>query len=117
MGSLEILYADELDSQDYKKEIAYYELDLGLNHVSRKWSTNIASTACCIASLPGGSDGPSGILIGCENYIEYIHDNLTERIVCLVPRRNNMEPNQSVLVQSITVFKQKRNKFFALAQT
>jgi len=116
-ASLEILYADELDSQDYKKEIAYYELDLGLNHVSRKWSTNIASTACCIASLPGGSDGPSGILIGCENYIEYIHDNLTERIVCLVPRRNNMEPNQSVLVQSITVFKQKRNKFFALAQT
>ena len=40
----------------YVKQLAYYELDLGLNHVSRRWATAVHRTACCLAAVPGGAD-------------------------------------------------------------
>lgn len=78
-ASLEYQYPDEDDYMDgggmgvsvvpghehgLQKEVAYYELDLGLNHVSRRWAKAVHSSACCLASLHGGADGPSGVLVG-----------------------------------------------------
>lgn len=41
------------------KQLVYYELDLGLNHVIRKWSQPIASTANFLLAVPGErSNGP-----------------------------------------------------------
>ena len=54
----------------FTKQLAYYELDLGLNHVSRRWATTVHRTACCLAAIPGGADGPSGVLVGGEDYID-----------------------------------------------
>ena len=56
-----------------EKKLTYYELDLGLNHVVRKWSEPIARTANLLLTVPGGDDGPSGVLICCENWISYKH--------------------------------------------
>jgi len=43
------------------KQLVYYELDLGLNHVIRKWSQPIASTAFMLLQVPGErAGGPGG---------------------------------------------------------
>lgn len=112
------------------KHLAYYELDLGLNHVSRKWAIQVPSTACCLASLPGTADGgPSGVLVGMEHAIQWYGVDMTttsstggnssNTLTCLLPRRVWQSPTSSKgsLVTCITVHKQKKGRFFALVQT
>ena len=48
-----------------QKHLTYYELDLGLNHVVRKWSEPIDNGANHLIPVPGGSDGPGGVLVCC----------------------------------------------------
>lgn len=104
------------------KQLAYYELDLGLNHVSRKWAIPVHSTACCIVAAPGGADGPGGVFIGSEDWIEYNHYSTTGgsssavKVACAIPRRKLHPPNKGILVTNIVVYRQ-RKTFFALAQT
>jgi len=105
-----------------EKQVAYYELDLGLNHVTRKWATAVQTTATCMAAVPGGGDGPGGVLVGSEDYIEYVHETSSNelpsgRIIVAVPRRKLHDSNTAVLIQTIVVQRQKRYKFFALAQS
>lgn len=38
----------------------------GLNHVLRKWSTPVEATANVLIPVPGGNDGPSGVLVCSE---------------------------------------------------
>ena len=107
------------------KQLAYYELDLGLNHVSRRWAVATHRTACCLAALPGGADGPGGVLVGAEDWIEYRHerpsnnksDLFAGKIACAVPRRQLHPPDKGILVTRIAVHRQKKSRFFALAQT
>ncbi|KAL9189044.1 hypothetical protein ACHAXT_011534 [Thalassiosira profunda] len=115
----------------FVKQLAYYELDLGLNHVSRRWAATAHRTAGCLAAVPGGADGPSGVLVGGEDYIEYLHEGMAapavpgeargtaapRRMMCAIPRRELHPPTKGVLITSIAVLKQKRGKFFALAQS
>ncbi len=125
-ASLEYQYPDEEDFLDgmsspaqlkIQKEVAYYELDLGLNHVSRRWAKATHPSACCITPLHGGMDGPSGVLIGGEDWIEYLHEKSTEKIICAIPRRELHPPNKGILITKMTWHKQKKSKFFALAQS
>ena len=99
------------------KHLTYYELDLGLNTMTRRWSAKVLPSACCLAAVPGGSDGPGGVLVGGEDWIEYRHESLKNRIACPIPRRKHHPANAGLLVQSIVVHRQKKNKFFALAQS
>ena len=46
-----------------------YELDLGLNHVVRKWSEPVDNGANLLIPVLGGGDGPGGVLICAENFI------------------------------------------------
>lgn len=127
-ASLEYQYPDEDDffmdgmaapaqHGTHLKEVAYYELDLGLNHVSRRWAKAVHPSACCLASLHGGADGPSGVLVGGEDWIEYIHEGLQEKIICTIPRRKLHPAQKGILITKMTVHKQKKSKFFALAQS
>jgi splicing factor 3B subunit 3 len=118
-----------------EKQLAYYELDLGLNHVSRRWAVPAQRTAACLAALPGGTDGPGGVLVGGEDWIEYLHEGMTGgssphdgmdvdgdrkagKVICALPRRALHPAGKGVLVTQITVHRQKKKyKFFALAQT
>lgn len=113
----------------YTKQLAYYELDLGLNHVSRRWATSTLRSACCLAAIPGGADGPSGVLVGGEDYIEYLHEGMSppsssssgtknnKRLICAIPRRELHPKSKGVLITAISVLRQKKGKFFALAQS
>lgn len=58
--------------------LTFYELDLGLNHVVRKHSEPTDPRANLLVQVPGGQsantnafDGPSGVLICCEDHIIY----------------------------------------------
>jgi hypothetical protein len=53
------------------KTLAFYELDLGLNHVVRKSSEEVSHTANLLITVPGGAAGPSGVLVCAENKISY----------------------------------------------
>ena len=74
--------------------LTFYELDLGLNHVVRKWSEPTDPRANFLLQVPGGAsasapdkfDGPSGVLVCCENHIIYRHmDHPQHRVP--IPRR------------------------------
>jgi splicing factor 3B subunit 3 len=53
--------------------VTIYELDLGLNHVVRKWSEAIDMSSHKLIMVPGGNDGPSGVLVCSENFITWMH--------------------------------------------
>jgi len=131
-AALELQYHDAEDAEslalhegeEIEKQLAYYELDLGLNHVSRRWATAVHRTACCLAAVPGGGDGPSGVLVGGEDWIEYVHETSAtstggsfDRIACAIPRRKLHPKDKGILVTAITLHRQKKSRFFALAQT
>ena len=101
------------------KQLAYYELDLGLNHVSRKWAVDIDSSSYCLAALPGyGDGGPSGILVGSEDAVTWYHTTCKEGVSCPIPKRAwDSDASIKTLVTQLTVHRQKRNKFFGLCQT
>ncbi|KAJ2055539.1 pre-mRNA-splicing factor rse1 [Coemansia sp. S146] len=102
------------------KQLVYYELDLGLNHVVRKWSTMVGDTAHKLVALPGGNDGPSGVLVCLEGRIEYRHFTSTgEMAVHLVPiprRVNPLEDTARGLMIVASAVHRMKNAFFILAQ-
>ncbi|SCV33543.1 related to splicing factor 3B subunit 3 (spliceosomal protein sap130) [Fusarium fujikuroi] len=76
-ASLEIDYSwsdhDPSGQETPNVELVYYELDLGRNHVVRKWSESVDSTASLLFQVPGGNDGPSGVLVCGEDSPTYQH--------------------------------------------
>lgn len=95
--------------------LTYYELDLGLNHVIRKWSEPTERSANLLIPVPGGGDGPGGVLVCAENWIVYKHQGHRE-VRTLIPRRYDTPEGRGVLVVAHATHKQ-RGLFFFLVQT
>jgi len=120
-ASIELDYGDaDVDSTgeavaEAQKHLTYYELDLGLNHVVRKWSEPIDNGASHLIAVPGGSDGPGGVLVCCENFVIYRHQN-HEEVRAVIPRRNSLAADRGVLIVSSASHRSK-NSFFFLAQS
>lgn len=95
--------------------LTYYELDLGLNHVVRKWSEPTDPRANLLVQVPGGQlatseryDGPSGVLVCCEDHIIYRHlDSPQHRIP--IPRRKHPleDPERGLLITAAVMHKMK----------
>ncbi len=91
-AALEVDYSDsdqDPTGQAYdeiEKTLVYYELDLGLNHVVRKWADPVDRTASMLFQVPGGTDGPSGVLVCSEDNVTYRHSN-QEAFRVAIPRR------------------------------
>lgn len=117
MIELEYKEADEDPTgeaaRESEKKLTYYELDLGLNHVVRKWSEAISRTANLLLPVPGGDDGPSGVLICGENWVSYKHQGHSE-VRTAIPRRKDLSPEKGVLITCCTFHKQKDLFFFLL---
>ncbi|ELT96001.1 hypothetical protein CAPTEDRAFT_155561 [Capitella teleta] len=98
--------------------LTYYELDLGLNHVVRKYSEPLEEHANMLISVPGGSEGPSGVLICSENYITYKNFGDQPDIRCPIPRRRNDldDPERGMIFVCNATHKTK-SMFFFLTQT
>ena len=102
-------------ANEAQKHLTFYELDLGLNHVVRKWTEPIDNGANMLVTVPGGGDGPSGVLVCAENFVIYKNQNQPD-VRAVIPRRQDLPPHRGVLIVSAATHKQK-NLFFFLLQT
>ncbi|KAM7539389.1 hypothetical protein Aperf_G00000052295 [Anoplocephala perfoliata] len=98
--------------------LTYYELDLGLNHVVRKYSEPLEEHANFLITVPGGNEVHSGILICSENYITYKNFGDEPDIRCPIPQRRNDldDPDRGLLFVCSATHRTKKVLFF-LAQT
>lgn len=105
-------------AQSAQQTLTFYELDLGLNHVVRKYSEPLEEFANLLITVPGGNDGPSGVLVCSENYITYKNFGDQPDIRCPIPRRKNDldDPERSVIFVCSATYKTK-SMFFFLVQT
>ncbi|KAI9758926.1 MAG: pre-mRNA-splicing factor rse1 [Chaenotheca gracillima] len=103
--------------EELEKSLVYYELDLGLNHVVRKWSDVVDRTASMLFQVPGGSDGPSGVLVCGEDNITYRHSNQDAQRVAIPRRRGATEDPQRKRMIVSGVMHKMRGAFFFLLQS
>mmetsp|Transcript_4234 Transcript_4234/g.6990 ORF Transcript_4234/g.6990 Transcript_4234/m.6990 type:complete len:1205 (-) Transcript_4234:464-4078(-) len=94
-----------------QKHLTFYELDLGLNHVVRKWSDPVDNGANLLIAVPGGADGPGGVLVCAENFIIYKNQD-HEEVRAVIPRRNNLPGDRGVLIVTYAAHKKKAYSFF-----
>ena len=103
--------------EELEKHLVYYELDLGLNHVVRRWSEPVDRTASILFQVPGGTDGPSGVLVCGVDNITYRHSNQDPFRVAIPRRRGateNPERKRSIICG---VMHKMRGAFFFLLQS
>lgn len=98
----------------FTKNLTFYELDLGLNHVVRKWSEPTDLSANLLIPVPGGTDGPGGVLVCAEDFIIYKNQGVPEKR-CRIPKREGYG-DRSILIVSFATHKQK-DLFFFLIQS
>lgn len=113
--------------RDTEKMLTFYELDLGLNHVVRKWSEPTDRRANLLVQVPGGQtttgdppitriDGPSGVLVCCEDHVIYRHMDQPQLRVPIPRREHPLEDASSrgLLIISAVMHRMKGAFFFLL---
>lgn len=130
-AALELDYGDsdhDATGEAYRvaeKYLTFYELDLGLNHVVRKWSEPTDRRANLLVQVPGGQnantdrfDGPGGVLVCTEDYVIWKHMDAEAHRVPIPRRRNPMaKPGQSsrgIIIVAAVTHKIKGSFFFLL---
>ncbi|KAI9771418.1 MAG: pre-mRNA-splicing factor rse1 [Candelina submexicana] len=122
-AALEVDYGDSDQDptgqafEELEKSLVYYELDLGLNHVVRKWTDPVDRTATMLFQVPGGADGPSGVLVCGEDNITYRHSNQDAFRVAIPRRRGATEDPQRKRFITAGVMHKMRGAFFFLLQS
>lgn len=107
-------------AREAETQLVYYELDLGLNHVVRKWSEPVDPTSSLLFQVPGGNDGPSGVLVCGEENVTYRHSNQEAFRVPIPRRRGATEDPQrkrSIVAGVMHKLKNSAGLFFFLLQT
>lgn len=103
--------------EEVEKLLVYYELDLGLNHVVRRWADPVDRTASILFQVPGGADGPSGVLVCAEDNVTYRHSN-QDAFRVPIPRRSGPTENPERKRQIVAgVMHKMRGAFFFLLQS
>jgi splicing factor 3B subunit 3 len=106
---------ERLDLNNLSKSLAYYELDLGVNHVTRKITENIDPSANMLIAVPSTENGgPGGIIICCEEKMIYHHFSKKIRKEVSFPRRKGLDTNQKFLIVAHSMLKQKSFFFYLL---
>lgn len=54
-----------------KKSIIYYEMDFGMNTVIKKKEAQVPPSAHMLIPVPGGEDGPGGVIVLLEDFLMY----------------------------------------------
>lgn len=105
-------------AQRTQQTLTFYELDLGLNHVVRKYSEPLEEHANFLISVPGGNDGPSGVLICSENYLTYKNLGDQHDIRCPIPRRrNDLDDPERGMIFICSATHRTKSMYFFLVQT
>jgi len=104
-----------LDTMMAHKLLTFYELDLGLNSVVRKQAEEVEPGANLLIPVPGGNEGPGGVLVCAENWI--IWQNIDQdEVRAPIPRRAGTPDEKGLLITSYAVH-QSRDLFFFLVQS
>lgn len=112
-ASIEIDYGE---LEDHKKTLTYYELALGLNHIVKKYSETISETSNFLLSIPGGSDGPSGVIVGCKDFIQYMNQGVVH--ILPIPKRVGSKADNYIITGAVHKIKiENRKSFFILLQS
>ena len=74
--------------------------------MTRKWSDALDNGANLLIAVPGGGDGPGGVLVCCENFVLYRHQGVGE-LRAVLPRREDLPPERGVLIVSHAAHKKK----------
>lgn len=102
-----------------EKQLVYYTVDMGLNHVVKTWSEPVDYSANMLFGVPGGQDGPSGTLVCCEDRIYYKHDKAASLCIA-IPRREgateDKERKRQIVAGCLHLAKT-RHEFFFFLQT
>lgn len=106
---------DENGNPVPQKMLTFYELDLGLNHVTRKWTEEVDSGSNLLLPVPGGSNGPGGVLVCAENKVIFKNQGYPT-ITSPIPRRYGIPDDKGVLIVATATHVQK-NLFFFLIQS
>ncbi|EEB07104.1 U2 snRNP-associated protein Sap130 [Schizosaccharomyces japonicus yFS275] len=121
-AALEVEYSD-LDHDPlgelYKhseKVLTYYELDLGLNHVVKRWSKVVDRSAYKLIRVPGGNDGPSGVIVISTGWISYRHLQRQSHFVPIPTRETKATTNTALPIIVSAVMHKMRDSFFYLLQ-
>ncbi|CAI4225266.1 unnamed protein product [Auanema sp. JU1783] len=101
-----------------QQTLTFYELDLGLNHVVRKYAEPLNEPGNMLISVPGGNEGPSGVIVCCEGSLVYKNLGDQPDIRCPIPRRRNDldDPDRTLMIIAAATHKTK-SIFFFLVQT
>ncbi len=101
---------------EVKKDLVIYELDLGLNTVTRKLAISVDSGATSLVRVPGGTKGPGGVLVCAQNSVFY-HGLEGQVLRCPLPRRMRADDvREDVMIIASAVHAQ-RNRFFFFLQS
>jgi splicing factor 3B subunit 3 len=92
---------------EHQKMLIFYEMDLGLNHVVRKYSTPVEKTAHMLIQVPGEPYGPGGIIVVCEGFLVYKKVDHDDR-ECPIPLRNEHVESRGLFMTCHSTF-QSRN--------
>ena len=127
---LELNYADADEdptgeaAAQTDKLLTFYQLDLGLNHVIRRWSEATERSANMLARVPG-VEGPGGVLVMAENWVLYRNEGHPE-VRAPLPRREHLPAGRGTLLVCCALFQQKvsedgrsdvQDRFFYLVQS
>jgi splicing factor 3B subunit 3 len=115
-AAIEASYYDGTDGADKgekegAKQVVFYEVDLGLNHVVRKSSKSVRDSANLLVAVPHG-----GVLVCSSDEIEWTKPGNENSIKVRLPKREADDLERDVLVISSATF-QTKDVFFALLQT
>ena len=100
------------DGENAKKQLTYYEVDMGLNLVVRKESEAVDNSAHMLIPVPGGAIGPGGLLICAEGQITWKSESRSETIQ--LPERNDGSSSSIIVAHHVHCMK---NFFFVFLQT
>lgn len=101
-----------------QQTLTFYELDLGLNHVVRKYSEPLEEHANMLIPVPGGNDGPSGVLVCSENYITYKNFGDQPDIRCPIPKRfYDLSDSTRTMLLVCSAAHKTKSMFFFLVQS
>jgi len=106
-AALETVYDDP---EEGKKLLVFYEVDLGLNHVVRKWSRTVSDSANHLIAVPSG-----GVVVCSADSLEYIKPNVESLRVHLPRREWDAAEREALIISSASL--QTKGVFFSLLQT
>ncbi|KAK8791095.1 hypothetical protein WA158_005726 [Blastocystis sp. Blastoise] len=96
--------------KNIQKMLTYYQLDLGLNHVVRRWTDPTERTANGLLAVPY-TNGIGGVLVFSESFITFKHEGHVD-VRAVIPRRQTLPIERGTLIITSTCLKTDAISFF-----